>query len=122
MLQAINWLFSPILVTSSGSSGPCSSRPCLGGGSCEEHDGTFTCFCTTDRTGERCERQLTDKDVQVPSFDGSAFVEMKPLQKVEHKFSVEIEFKTQAQDGVILFAQQEENGNGDFISLALVNW
>ena len=113
--------FSFPVTSSDIDGGPCSFRPCLGGGSCEEHDGTFTCFCTSDRTGERCERQLTDQDVQVPSFDGFAFVEMKPIQKVEHKFSVEIEFKTQSQDGLILFAQQNTNGDGDFISLALVN-
>ena len=37
-----------------GSGGsPCGSSPCLFGGTCEAHDGTFTCFCTADRTGDR---------------------------------------------------------------------
>ena len=28
---------------------PCSTSPCGGGGTCEEHDGTFTCYCTQQR-------------------------------------------------------------------------
>ena len=27
----------------------CSSSPCLDGATCEDHDGTFTCFCTENR-------------------------------------------------------------------------
>ncbi len=99
--------------------GPCSSHPCYGGGTCEEHDGTFTCFCPSDRTGDRCEKRLAKSDVEVPSFDDRAFVELRPLPKVEHKFSLEVEFRPLAADGVILFAQQSLDGTGDFISLAL---
>ena len=28
----------------------CSSNPCQEGGTCEDHDGTFTCFCTENRS------------------------------------------------------------------------
>ncbi len=121
--------------------GACSSHPCYGGGTCEEHDGTFTCFCPSDRTGDRCEKTLAKSDVevrvhstivlndkrnislflsfQIPSFDDKAFVELRPLPTVEHKFSLEVEFRPLAEDGVILFAQQSLDGSGDFISLAL---
>ena len=34
----------------------CSSSPCLGGGSCESHDGTFTCYCGVGRWGQFCEK------------------------------------------------------------------
>jgi len=44
---------------------PCSENPCEGNGTCEEHDGTFTCFCTSDRTGIRCERTLDVGGIQV---------------------------------------------------------
>ena len=101
--------------------GPCSSNPCYGDSTCEEHDGTFTCFCTSDRTGDRCERALTSSDISVPQFaDSTASVELTELENVEHKFSLEVEFKARASDGVIMFAQQYSDGSGDFISLCLV--
>ena len=28
----------------------CSSNPCQDGATCEDHDGTFTCFCTENRS------------------------------------------------------------------------
>jgi coxsackievirus/adenovirus receptor len=34
---------------------------------------------------------------------------------------LEVEFKTYANDGIILYNQQKEDGTGDFVSLALVN-
>ncbi len=46
-------------------------------------------------------------------------MELRPLSKVEHKFSLDVEFRALAADGVILLAQQSPDGSGDFISLAL---
>lgn len=102
-------------------SGPCASNPCYGGSTCEAHDGTFTCFCTADRTGDRCERQLTTEDILIPQFEHGSYVELVPLEKVQHRFSVEIEFKSDGDDGVIMFAQEKYDGTGDFIAILLVN-
>ncbi|TRY72500.1 hypothetical protein TCAL_00311 [Tigriopus californicus] len=101
---------------------PCAHNPCFGGGTCEEHDGTFTCFCPSNRIGDRCERELSESDVQVPSFDGRlSYVELEPLENVEHKFSLEIEFKARAINGILIYAQEKPNGLGDFISVALID-
>ena len=97
--------------------GPCSSSPCMGGGTCEEHDGTFTCFCSRDRTGDRCERELTNDDVNIPSFDGAgSYIKLKSMHNVEHKFGLEVEFMAYGLDGCIVFAGSEDS---DFISLRL---
>ena len=48
-----------------GETSPCLPNPCSGGGTCEEHDNTFTCFCPDDRTGDRCERALSENDLRV---------------------------------------------------------
>ena len=48
-------------------------------------------------------------------------MELKPLEKVEHKFSLEIEFKSEAKNGILMFGQEQEHGMGDFISLAIVD-
>ena len=104
-----------------GRNGQCLTNPCHGGGTCEEHDGTFTCFCTADRTGDLCERQLSETDVAVASFNGQSFVELQPLQNVDHKVSIDMEVRPEAgsRDGIIFYAHQNPNGDGDFLSVTL---
>ena len=113
-----------------GKQGQCLQNPCQGGGSCEEHDGTFTCFCTSDRTGDLCEKQLSENDVKVASFDGISFVELNPLQNVDHKVSIEMEFRINGfyaksskskHDGILFYAHQNPNGDGDFMAIVLRN-
>lgn len=102
---------------------PCLPNPCNGGGTCEEHDNTYTCFCPTDRTGERCERRLSENDLRVPMFSGNSFVELLPLENVEHKLSIEMEFKVHSLEGILLYAQQGPTfkEGQDFVSLAIVD-
>ena len=38
-----------------------------------------------------------------------------------HKISIDVEFKTYAENGIILYSQQKVDGSGDFISLAIVD-
>lgn len=45
---------------------------------------------------------------------------MKTL-KAYNKLSIEIEFKTNKNDGILLYNQQNLDGTGDFVSLAIVN-
>ena len=113
-------------------SGPCQNNPCEGGGMCEEHDGTFTCFCTSDRTGDRCEKKLSAHDIKIAQFNRHSFVELLPLKNGDHKVSIDIEFRTKPDnkghsnvpvisDGILLYAHQNPNADGDFISLAIVS-
>lgn len=44
---------------------------------------------------------------------------MKPL-KAYHKLSIEMEFKTYGNDGILLYNQQRSDGLGDFVSLAII--
>ena len=45
---------------------------CLGGGTCEEHDGTFTCYCPPGLAGDRCQHDLSQHEqISVASFLGS---------------------------------------------------
>lgn len=48
-------------------------------------------------------------------------MELEPLENVEHKFSLEIEFKARAINGILIYAQEKPNGLGDFISVALID-
>ena len=51
---------------------PCLSSPCQGGGSCESHDGTFSCYCPPGRWGHVCQRR-TEAGVR---FSPSSFVQI----------------------------------------------
>lgn len=57
---------------------------------------------------------------EIPSFDGRSYVQLKRL-KAYNKLTVEIEFKSYTNDGILLFSQQKADGTGDFLSLAIVN-
>ncbi|XP_059489146.1 agrin-like isoform X2 [Neocloeon triangulifer] len=99
----------------------CSSQPCHNGGTCYDLDeGVFECKCQTNWTGIQCQQVAVKKEYDIPAFDGHSFVQLKRL-KAYNKFSIEIEFKTYANDGILLYNQQKTDGTGDFISLAIVN-
>lgn len=60
------------------------------------------------------------KKYQTPAFGGRSYVQLKPL-KAYHKLSIEVEFKSYSNDGIILYDQQKADGQGDFVSLALID-
>lgn len=63
---------------------------------------------------------MLSAEYDIPAFDGHSFVQLKRL-KAYNKLSIEIEFKTYANDGILLYNQQKSDGTGDFVSLAIVN-
>lgn len=81
---------------------------------------TFVCICRPNYTGLLCDEETNKRDYDVPSFDGKSYVRMNRL-KAYHKFSIEVEFKTYADNGIILYNQQKNDGTGDFVSLAIVD-
>ena len=48
--------------------GLCHPSPCHNGGSCESHDGVFTCYCPPGFAGSLCQHDLT-KSRYVPMMD-----------------------------------------------------
>jgi len=58
----------------------------------------------------------------VASFNGfDSFVELMPLENVDHKLSIEMEFKSLSPNGILLYAQQNANADGDFVSISVVS-
>ncbi|XP_049859023.1 agrin-like [Schistocerca gregaria] len=57
---------------------------------------------------------------KIPSFDGKSYIQLKRL-KAYNKLSVELEFSTYTNNGIILYNQQKSDGTGDFVSLAVIN-
>ncbi|XP_076388607.1 agrin isoform X4 [Megachile rotundata] len=99
----------------------CLSYPCHATSTCIDlPSATFVCMCRPNYTGLLCNEEINKRDYKVPSFDGKSYVRMNRL-KAYHKFSVEVEFKTYADNGIILYNQQKSDGTGDFVSLAIVD-
>ena len=42
----------------------------IGGGTCEEHDGTFTCYCPVGLAGVHCQHDLSKTSMDIASFTG----------------------------------------------------
>lgn len=99
----------------------CLSYPCHATSTCIDLPSTtFVCICRPNYTGLLCDEEINKRDYEVPSFDGKSYVRMSRL-KAYHKFSIEVEFKTYADNGIILYNQQKSDGTGDFVSLAIVD-
>ncbi|XP_017763694.1 PREDICTED: agrin-like [Eufriesea mexicana] len=99
----------------------CLSYPCHATSTCIDlPSATFVCICRPNYTGLLCDEEINKRDYEVPSFDGKSYVRMNRL-KAYYKFSVEVEFKTYADNGIILYNQQKSDGTGDFVSLAIVD-
>ncbi|XP_067207512.1 agrin-like isoform X4 [Linepithema humile] len=99
----------------------CLSYPCHMTSTCIDlPSATFVCICRPNYTGLLCDEEINKRDYEIPSFDGKSYVRMNRL-KAYHKFSIEVEFKTYADNGIILYNQQKSDGTGDFVSLAIVD-
>jgi len=83
----------------------CLRSPCEGGGTCESHDGTFTCYCTKERTGKYCERLLEAAVTEsVAGFSGQSRVTLinSNYKQLTPKYSVSFKFKPLSGEGVIV--------------------
>ncbi|CAH0382273.1 unnamed protein product [Bemisia tabaci] len=60
------------------------------------------------------------KEYKIAAFNGQSYAQLHSI-KAYHKLSIEMELKTYANNGILLYDQQHEDGTGDFISLAIVN-
>jgi len=123
----------------------CDPNPCQNGGECERLDsGGFQCHCPTTHSGTVCSNPeevkgkprnvwtiilyyvqqriplCTFSEHKSAAFNGHSYVQLKKL-KAYHRFSLEMEFKSFSDDGILLYDQQQPDGSGDFISIAIVN-
>ncbi|XP_011499741.1 PREDICTED: agrin-like [Ceratosolen solmsi marchali] len=98
----------------------CLSFPCHMSATCIDLPGaTYMCNCLENYTGFHCDEEI-NRRVYEASFDGKSYVRMNRL-KAYYKLSIEVEFKTYAENGIIVYNQQKQDGTGDFVSLAIVD-
>ncbi|KAM6929895.1 agrin isoform 2-T2 [Lycodopsis pacificus] len=94
---------------------PCSSHPCLHGGTCEDDGNDFSCKCPAGRGGSVCEKVIR---YFIPSFGGQSYLAF-PTMSAYHTVRIAMEFRASEMTGLLLYNGQ--TGKKDFISLALVN-
>lgn len=79
--------------------------------------GGSRCHCNLGREGDTCHKAVA---VNFPRFYGYSHMTFEPLKNSYQTFQITLEFKAEAEDGLLLYCGENEHGRGDFISLALV--
>ena len=55
----------------------------------------------------------------IPSFSGNSYLQLKKYHHGNKMITIDIEFRTMNNDGILLYSAQRVEGRGDFISLAI---
>ena len=59
------------------------------------------------------------QDLMMPSFAGRSYLELVRIHHVNKELTMEVEFRTLNNDGILVYAGQNENGQGDYVSLSV---
>ncbi|XP_053379585.1 agrin-like isoform X3 [Mercenaria mercenaria] len=95
----------------------CTLNPCLHSGVCKLDDNLgYRCLCRLGRKGNICNKR---NSFTTPSFSGSSYLTLQPLGNITEDFYLDIAFHTFNRDGILLFSSQNEDGTGQFISIAI---
>ncbi|XP_059132731.1 pikachurin [Peromyscus eremicus] len=79
--------------------------------------GGSRCHCNLGKGGEGCSEDIF---IQYPQFFGHSYVTFEPLKNSYQAFQITLEFRAEAEDGLLLYCGENEHGRGDFMSLALI--
>ncbi|KAM9253060.1 pikachurin isoform 4-T4 [Dugong dugon] len=79
--------------------------------------GGSRCHCNLGKGGESCSEDIV---IQYPQFFGHSYVTFEPLQNSYQAFQITLEFRAEAEDGLLLYCGENEHGRGDFMSLAII--
>ncbi|KAL4221641.1 hypothetical protein ACF0H5_019897 [Mactra antiquata] len=97
----------------------CALNPCLHNGVCKLDDNLgYRCLCQLGRMGTICKKRTTFSS---PSFSGSSYLMLRPFGNLSEDFYLDLAFHSLNTDGMLLFSSQNEDGTGQFISLAISN-
>ena len=97
----------------------CSLDTCKAGGTCEDHDGTFTCHCKEGRSGTFCQEKLGETTFTEAGFMGTSYTSLQLTTYSVTRTSIELSFRTYKKEGLLLLATQREDNKGDFLSIRL---
>ncbi|XP_045141190.1 pikachurin [Echinops telfairi] len=98
---------------------PCDEAMCTADSFCVNDYtwGSSRCHCNLGKGGESCSEDIA---IQYPQFFGHSYVTFEPLKNSYQAFQVTLEFRAEAEDGLLLYCGENEQGRGDFMSLAII--
>ncbi|XP_045042263.2 pikachurin isoform X3 [Desmodus rotundus] len=79
--------------------------------------GRSRCHCNLGKGGESCSEDIA---IQYPQFFGYSYVTFEPLKNSHRAFHIALEFRAEAEDGLLLYCGENEHERGDFMSLAII--
>ncbi|XP_032134808.1 pikachurin isoform X1 [Sapajus apella] len=79
--------------------------------------GGSRCNCNLGKGGESCSEDIV---IQYPQFFGHSYVTFEPLKNSYQAFQITLEFRAEAEDGLLLYCGENEHGRGDFMSLTII--
>ncbi|CAB1318347.1 unnamed protein product, partial [Coregonus sp. 'balchen'] len=98
----------------------CEDAVCYPNSMCidDYQSGGSRCYCALGRGGDACSQVVV---VKYPQFYGFSHIAFEPLKNSYQSFQIMLEFKTDSENGLLLFCGENEHGSGDFTSLALIH-
>ncbi|XP_059550895.1 pikachurin isoform X1 [Myotis daubentonii] len=79
--------------------------------------GRSRCHCYLGKGGESCSEDVA---IQFPQFFGHSYVTFDPLKNSHQAFQITLEFRAEAEDGLLLYCGESEHERGDFMALAII--
>nr|XP_006139537.1 pikachurin [Pelodiscus sinensis] len=97
----------------------CDETVCFADSFCvNDYDrGGSRCHCNLGKGGETCTEDII---IQYPQFSGYSYITFEPLKNSYQTFQITLEFRAEAEDGLLLYCGENEHGRGDFMSLAII--
>ncbi|CAM1304488.1 HSPG2 (predicted) [Pycnogonum litorale] len=88
-----------------------------GQGKCINKPGGFECYCPFGKSGHRCEKDVI---ILEPAFSDDAYASYPTPTDSVLSLKMGMKFKlTDVKDGLLMYCAQNENGQGDFVSMAI---
>ncbi|KAL5014686.1 hypothetical protein ScPMuIL_008956, partial [Solemya velum] len=105
---------------------PCNINPCMNGGVCVARLDNADCRCPKKYMGNRCERLAEALDTSLPiKFDGSMSLkyqnEGKTQQTAQRTNNFHFRFRSNKDNGLILFQNSGISVKGDYLAIAMVD-
>ncbi|KAG1651176.1 Basement membrane-specific heparan sulfate proteoglycan core protein [Nymphon striatum] len=88
-----------------------------GEGRCINKPGGFDCYCPFGKTGPRCEKEVL---ILEPAFGDESYAAYSAPKDAIRRLKMKMKFKVaEVKDGIIMYCAQNQNGQGDFVSMAI---
>ncbi|XP_015907469.1 pikachurin [Parasteatoda tepidariorum] len=97
----------------------CADLQCVSGGICVQESPskhTVKCRCPLGRSGTFCEQVI---EAKYPRFREGSYLALPILRDAHKSMQVTLEFRPEANDGLILYSGEKLDLHGDFISISL---